>query len=84
MDYAVYFLAYRRYRAKALTVPATIFLPESTSPVRLAWVRQLSQRSSIDLTAEILPGDHHTCITKHTSVLVEKIQKTLQVAQRNR
>jgi pimeloyl-ACP methyl ester carboxylesterase len=83
MDYAVYFLAYRRYRAKALTVPATIFLPESTSPVRLAWVRQLSQRSPIDLTVEILPGDHHTCITKHTSVLVEKIQKTLQVAQRN-
>jgi pimeloyl-ACP methyl ester carboxylesterase len=77
MDYAVYFLAYRLYRAKPIGVPATMYFPESTSAQRLAWVHRLSRNSPQELNIELLPGDHHTCITRHTAALVEKIQITL-------
>jgi hypothetical protein len=77
LDYAVYFLAYRLYRPKPLTVPATLFFPEETPPERLSVVNRASRIAPSGLTIEMLPGNHHTCITKYTAVLVEKMKKTL-------
>jgi acyl carrier protein len=74
LDYAVYFLAHRLYRSKALTVPATLFFPEEISPQRLAWIKDASQRARVKVKVEVLPGDHHTCITRHTPDLAEKIR----------
>ena len=77
LDYAVYFLAYRLYRSKPLTAPATLYFPEETPPARLTWVRRASERAPAQFTVEFLPGDHHTCITKYTPALVAKMKKTL-------
>ena len=77
VDYAVYFLAFRLYRRKPLTVPATLYFPEETPPSRLSWVKRASEKAPIKFTVEILPGDHHTCITKYTPALVEQLKKTL-------
>ena len=77
LDYAVYFLAYRLYRPKPLSGPATLFFPEETPPSRLSQVRRASQIPPDKLTIEMVPGNHHTCITKYTSALVEKMKKTL-------
>jgi len=76
-DYAVYFLAYRLYRPRPLSVPATLYFPEETPSARLAWVQRASERASVKFTVEVLPGDHHTCITRYTPTLVDKIKKTL-------
>ncbi len=77
LDYAVYFLAYRLYRSKPLTAPATLYFPEETPPARLTWVRRASERAPAQFTVEFLPGDHHTCITKYTPALVAKMKQTL-------
>jgi pimeloyl-ACP methyl ester carboxylesterase len=76
LDYAVYFLAYRLYRLRPLTVPATIFFPEETPPTR-AWVSRASERHPSKFAIEIVPGNHHTCVTRHTAALVDRIRKTL-------
>jgi len=77
VDYALYFLAYRLYRRKPIEVPATLYFPEETAPSRLAWVKHSSESSPMKFTVEILPGDHHTCITKFTPDLAAKLKKTL-------
>ena len=61
LDYAVYFLAYRLYRSKPVTVPATLYFPEETPPGRLSWFHKASERADARFTVEFLPGDHHTC-----------------------
>jgi thioesterase domain-containing protein len=77
LDYAVYFLAYRLYRSKPLSVPATLYFPEETPPARLSWVKRASERAPARFTVEFLPGDHHTCITKYTPALVAKMKTAL-------
>jgi acyl carrier protein len=77
LDYAVYFLAYRLYRSKPVTVPATLYFPEETPPARLSWFQKASERPDARFTVEFLPGDHHTCITKYTPALVAKMKKAL-------
>jgi pimeloyl-ACP methyl ester carboxylesterase len=77
MDYAVYFLAYRLYQAQPWREPATVYFPESISPARLAEVRRMSAEAPVPFTVELLPGDHHTCITKYTHELAEKLQNAL-------
>jgi surfactin synthase thioesterase subunit len=79
LDYAIYFLAYRLYRARPLAAPSTLFFPEETPPVRQSWVRRASKRASVNVV--ILPGDHHTCITKYTPALVEKLQQAIGAAK---
>jgi len=81
LDYAVYFLAYRLYRLKSFSVPATLYFPEETPPSRLSWVKGASERTPVKFTVEMVPGNHHTCITTHTSVLVDKMKKTLDGLQ---
>jgi acyl-CoA synthetase (AMP-forming)/AMP-acid ligase II/pimeloyl-ACP methyl ester carboxylesterase len=77
LDYAVYFLAYRLYKLRPPIVPTTLYFPEETPPVRLSSVRRTAQRASVKVAVEILPGDHHTCITKYTPALVEKIKAAI-------
>jgi surfactin synthase thioesterase subunit len=77
LDYAVYFLAYRLYKLRPLSVPATLYFPEETPPTRLSWVKRASERAAVEFTVEMVPGNHHACITKYSSVLVDKMKKTL-------
>jgi pimeloyl-ACP methyl ester carboxylesterase len=81
LDYAVYFLAYRLYRRRPSIVPTTLYFPEETPALRLASVRKAAANTSGKVTVETLPGDHHTCITKFTPALVEKIRATLNASQ---
>ncbi len=76
MDYAVYFLAYRLYPSRNLTAPTTLYFPEDAVQSRL-WLRRITQESKAKVGIEPLPGDHHTCITKHMDALVAKMKKTL-------
>jgi acyl-CoA synthetase (AMP-forming)/AMP-acid ligase II/pimeloyl-ACP methyl ester carboxylesterase len=77
MEYAVYIMAYRLYRPQPWLVPTTLFFPESTPVGRLGEVRRNSQAAPLKFGVAVLPGDHHTCITKHTPDLVEAIHKAL-------
>ncbi|MCE0522899.1 MAG: condensation domain-containing protein [Methylacidiphilales bacterium] len=76
LDYAVYFLAYRLYNLKPLSVPATLYFPEETPPLRYSWVKRASKRSP-EFAVVMVQGDHHTCVTKYTSALVDEMKKTL-------
>jgi hypothetical protein len=77
MDYAVYIMAYRLYRPQPWMVPTTLFFPESTPPTRVADVRRRSRVAPLPFGVVVVPGDHHTCITKHTPDLVAAIWKAL-------
>jgi hypothetical protein len=77
-DYAVYIMAYRLYRPQPWIVPTTLFFPESTPPGRVAEVRRRSRAASLPFGVAVVPGDHHTCITKHTPGLVAAIRKALE------
>ena len=72
LDYAVYFLAYRIYNLKPFSVPATLYFPEETPPSRLSWVKRASKNIPDKIAVEMVPGNHHTCITRYTSVLAER------------
>jgi hypothetical protein len=37
----------------------------------------MSAEAPVPFTVELLPGDHHTCITKYTHELAEKLQNAL-------
>ena len=74
MDYAIYFLAYRLYRLRTVSVPTTLYFPASTRPATLG---RVIGKAKAKITVDVLPGDHHTCITKHTPELVEKMKKAL-------
>jgi surfactin synthase thioesterase subunit len=75
--YTVYFLAYRLYSLPPLSVPATLYLPESTPAARLAALSRSSRMDPAKYTVEMLPGNHTTCVTKHTAALAEKIKAKL-------
>jgi pimeloyl-ACP methyl ester carboxylesterase len=75
--YTVYFLAYRLYSLQPLPVPATLYFPESTPAARLAGLSRSSRMDPAKYTIEMLPGNHTTCVTKHTAALAEKIKERL-------
>jgi thioesterase domain-containing protein len=75
--YTVYFLAYRLYSLQPLSVPATLYFPESTPAARLAGFSRSSRMDPAKYTIEMLPGNHTTCVTKHTAALAEKIKAKL-------
>ena len=77
-EYALYFLAYRLYRLRPLSVSATFYFPASTQEQRLVNVRTASQLDASNYSIEMLPGDHTTCVANHTAALAEKIKKTLE------
>jgi len=78
LDYAVYFLAYRLYRLRPFSVPATLYFPEESPPARLSWVKRASRNIPEKIVVEMVPGNHHTCITRYTSVMAERMRRTLE------
>jgi amino acid adenylation domain-containing protein len=77
LDYALYYLAYRLYELRPLSVPATFFFPESAAPPHLSRLSRVSQMDPAKYTIEMVPGNHTTCVTKDTSVLVGKMRAIL-------
>jgi surfactin synthase thioesterase subunit/acyl carrier protein len=77
LDYAVYFLAYRIYDLRPLAVPATIYFPEETPPSHLSWVKLAGRNIPKQISIEMVPGNHHTCITRQTSALAARMRATL-------
>ena len=76
LAYAVYVLAYRLYDLKPIPVPTTLYFPEETPPSSLS--RADHAREIFPLVGiEMVPGNHRTCIIKHTEALVDKMKKTL-------
>ena len=73
LDYAIYFLSYRIYRPKPLSVSASVYFPEADVPSHFSWMKRVSEK----FTVEIVPGDHQTCITKHVFALGEKMKNAL-------
>ena len=80
LDFSTYFMTYRLNRMKPLSVPATIFFPQSTPSARLMQAGGLSKLASAHYKIEILPGNHTTCVTKHTAELADKMRKILNLA----
>jgi amino acid adenylation domain-containing protein len=76
LDHEVYMIAYRLYRLKPLSVPITVYLPEETPPSLLRSARRIREIFPT-MTVETVPGDHRSCVSKHTSALVAKMKKTL-------
>jgi hypothetical protein len=72
LDFSTYFMSYRLHRLAPLSVPATLFFPESTPAARLAQTCALSKLHPCHI--EIVPGNHTTCVTKYTAVLAEKMR----------
>jgi amino acid adenylation domain-containing protein len=76
LDYALYVLACHLYKARPLSVPATLYFPQETPPSPSLLEKRA--RSNFPLaTIETVPGDHDTCITKYTSALGDKMKNTL-------
>jgi pimeloyl-ACP methyl ester carboxylesterase len=76
LDYAIYCHAYRLYALKSTTVPTTLYFPDQTGPSPYSWMNRAGKKFP-NLAVEIVPGDHHTCITKYTSTLGDKMKKSL-------
>ena len=76
LDYAVYVLAYRLYNLKPLPVPTTLYFPEETPPSSLSRADHAREIFPI-VSVQMVPGNHRTCIIKHTSALVDKMKETL-------
>ena len=73
LDYSLYSLAHRLYRAAPLSIPATFYFPEATSEASLGRLSSASRLDPAGYKVERLPGDHTTCMTKHIDVLAQKI-----------
>ena len=78
LDYAVYFLAYRLYRLRPFSVPATLYFPEESPPAHHPGLSARAGISRRKLCVEMVPGNHHTCITRYTSVMAERMRRTLE------
>ena len=77
LEYSTYYLAYRLYQLRELSVPATLFVPASTSASRIS---RLERSAKIDPTksrVELVPGNHTTCVTQDTTMMVERMRSTL-------
>ena len=78
LDYAVYFLAYRLHRIEPLSVPATLFIPESTSAWRLARIQRAAKIAAGKCRVVIVPGNHTTCVTRDSSAIAEQMRVVLE------
>jgi hypothetical protein len=75
LDYAVYFLAMCLHPLRPLSIPTTLYFSEETLP-RSFRVKRANEVFST-VAVEMVPGNHHTCITKYVSVPADKMKKTL-------
>lgn len=78
LEYAIYFLAYRLYKLRPLSVPATLYFPQSVRPEIAAKKSRGSQLDPNKYDLEVLPGNHETCLSKHASVLAAKMKEALE------
>jgi amino acid adenylation domain-containing protein len=76
LDYAIYFLAYRLYKLKPLSVPATLYFTEETPQPRFS-LADRAHEIFPTVTVEIVPGNLRTCIIKPASALDDKMEKIL-------
>jgi hypothetical protein len=70
-------MSYRLHRLAPLSVPATLFFPESTPAARRVSGPMASKLDRAKLRVEIVPGNHTSCVTEHSSFLAEKIRYAL-------
>ena len=77
LDFSTYFMSYRLHRLAPLSVPATLFFPESTPAARRVSGPMASKLDRAKLRVEIVPGNHTSCVTEHSSFLAEKIRYAL-------
>jgi hypothetical protein len=77
LDFAVYFLSSCLHTVEPLAIPATVFYPEETS-YSVAREKRAAQLFA-PVTVEIVPGTHHTCISRYSSVLASKMSHALEV-----
>jgi thioesterase domain-containing protein/NRPS condensation-like uncharacterized protein len=77
LDFSTYFMSYRLHRLAPLSVPATLFFPESTPAARRVSGPVASKLDRAKLRVEIMPGNHTSCVTEHASFLAEKIREAL-------
>jgi amino acid adenylation domain-containing protein len=75
LDYALYFLASCLFALKPIPLPATVFFPKETAYTssREARASELFSQATI----EMIPGTHHTCISRHSDILAQKMKQTL-------
>ena len=83
VDYAVYMHANRIHRLRPILVPTTIYLPEDRSPPPRSWTRSIRQMFPM-LTFQSIPGDHRTCITRHSDVLGPLLRSALSTLSQQR
>jgi hypothetical protein len=77
LDFSTYFMSYRLHRLGPLSVPATLFFPESTPAARRAEGLRASRLDPAKTRVEIVPGNHTSCVTEHSAFIAEKIQYAL-------
>jgi hypothetical protein len=75
-DYAVYMHANRIYRLQRVLVPTTVYIPEGRSPPPRSWTRHIREMFPM-VSFQSIPGDHRTCITRHSDVLGAQLKKAL-------
>jgi len=64
------------YTVKPFCVPTTLYFPEESASARPAWALR-AQEGAMKATVATVPGDHDTCVSKHTSTLADKIRRSL-------
>jgi len=77
LDFSTYFMSYRLHRLAPLSVPATLFLPESTSDQRRRGAIRASRLDRNKARVQIAPGNHTTCVTQHSAFLADKMIEAL-------
>jgi amino acid adenylation domain-containing protein len=78
LEFAIYSLAYNLYRAPPVSLPATIYIPESTPPDRALLKARFSKLDPARYRLEVVPGNHETCLSKYSSVLAGKMREALE------
>jgi surfactin synthase thioesterase subunit len=77
LDFSTYFMSYRLHRLAPLSVPATLFLPESTPHARRLEAIRASRLDRTKARVEIAPGNHTTCVTQHSDFLADRMRAAL-------
>ncbi|HEX4138885.1 MAG TPA: acyltransferase domain-containing protein, partial [Candidatus Methylacidiphilales bacterium] len=75
LDYALYFLASCQHDVKPLAIPAALYFSDESFPRNFRLRR--SRETFRDFTLEMVPGNHHTCITTYVNATAERLGETL-------
>ena len=75
LDYSLYFLAACLHDMKPLAIPAALYFSVETFSESFRQAR--SKETFRNFALEMVPGNHHTCITTHVNVTADRMEKTL-------